>query len=194
MDRQLTGLWRIRHMIRSSTTQEHLNGCLRAWNNWIPYIERNGYLHWPSLGVVEAIGMDWMEAVDRINKKQVPCQCSNCGKTFERSYPIRRRVEFIEYDCCWFCSGDAAITFREYYSNHVEKPMREHTYQCARIESNPNMGKEMYFDPRGVIFLIESGMDIREGDEVKCERDENGSYQRVWVNGELKLDKTKPQS
>ena len=56
--------------------------------------------------------------------------------------------------------------------------------KVIKTRYNPNMGMECYSKP-DTIFFIDISYGIKIGDIVKCERDDNGFYKRVWVNDKL---------
>ena len=59
-------------------------------------------------------------------------------------------------------------------------------HKCTSKESNSNMGCTICFDNTGEYntgFFFDYGNQIKVGDEVKLERDKNGFYKRMWING-----------
>jgi hypothetical protein len=65
--------------------------------------------------------------------------------------------------------------------------MKIETYTCIKQTDNRSMGVECYSKPNTVFYFDRNGW-VKVGDEVKLERDYQGFYRRVWVNGELKTD------
>lgn len=62
--------------------------------------------------------------------------------------------------------------------------MKIETYQCTKTTSNTKMGTECW--DGDVIFYFDRNQLVKVGDEVKFERDENGFYSKIWVNGDIK--------
>ncbi len=46
---------------------------------------------------------------------------------------------------------------------------------------NPNHGRQ-YYNEEGCIFWWHRSAVVNDGDIVKCERDSQGFYRRIWIN------------
>ena len=64
--------------------------------------------------------------------------------------------------------------------------MKIETNIVTKISGNSNMGNECWSGR--TIFFFDKAFGIKEGDEVKCERDSQGFYRRVWVNDILQTE------
>lgn len=59
------------------------------------------------------------------------------------------------------------------------------TYKCTETRMVENT---FYCMENGVTFFVDEHCWIKAGDIVKCEKDEDGKYLRIWVNDELKTE------
>jgi hypothetical protein len=65
--------------------------------------------------------------------------------------------------------------------------MNIETNICVKIEEFTHMGKGCC-NEEDTVFIFDKKNWVKVGDEVKCERNENGFYERIWVNGVLKTE------
>ncbi len=59
--------------------------------------------------------------------------------------------------------------------------MKIEVNKVVKSQYNPRHGRQ-YYNEKGCIFWWHGSAVIKEGDIVKCERDSQGFYRRIWIN------------